>query len=65
MAEKLEPDPDGGLTILIQKDSPGKGKETNWLPAPAEGFFMMMRLYQPEERMYKGEYIVPPVRKAN
>jgi len=61
MAEKLKPDPDGGLTILIQKDSPGKGKEANWLPAPAEGFFMALRLYQPEERMYRGEYIVPPV----
>ena len=36
----------------------------NWLPAPADGFFVVMRMYQPEERMYRGEYIVPPVRKA-
>jgi len=64
MAEKLQPDADGGLTILIQEDSPGKCKEANWLPAPAEGFFMVMRLYQPEERMYRGEYMVPPVRKT-
>jgi hypothetical protein len=63
MAEKLEPDADGGLTITIQHDSPGKDKEANWLPAPAEGFFLNMRLYQPEERMYRGEYIVPPVQK--
>jgi len=65
MAEKLQPDPDGGLTILIQRDSPGKDKEANWLPAPAEGFFMIMRLYQPEQRMYRGEYILPPLRKIN
>lgn len=65
MAEKLEPDRDGGLTIRIQHDSPGKGRETNWLPAPAEGFFLVMRLYQPEERMYRGEYIVPPLRKID
>ena len=64
MAEKLQPDADGGLTITIQRDSPGKDKEANRLPAPAEGFFMVMRLYQPEERMYRGEYIVPPVRKT-
>ena len=64
MAEKLEPDADGGLTITIQRESPGKDKEANWLPAPGEGFFMVMRLYQPEERMYRGEYIVPPVRKV-
>jgi hypothetical protein len=64
MAEKLTPDADGGLTIVIRHDSPGKEKEANWLPAPAEGFFMIMRLYQPEERMYQGKYIVPPVTKV-
>jgi hypothetical protein len=42
MAEKLTPDADGGLTILIQHESPGKEKEGNWLPAPAEGFFMAL-----------------------
>jgi hypothetical protein len=51
MAERLKPDADGGLTITIQHNPPGKDMETNWLPAPAEGFFMVMRLYQPEERM--------------
>jgi hypothetical protein len=25
---------DGSLTFYIQKDSPGKDKESNWLPAP-------------------------------
>jgi hypothetical protein len=64
MAEKLQPDADDGLTITIQHDRPSKDQETNWLPAPAEAFFMVMRLYQPEERMYRGEYIVPPVRKV-
>jgi hypothetical protein len=61
MAEELQLDSDGGLTIYIGHDSPGKDKEANWLPSPAEGFFMVMRLYQPEQRMYDGEYIVPPV----
>ena len=27
-------DADGSLTIYVQKDSPGKDKESNWLPAP-------------------------------
>ena len=64
MAENLQPDADGGLTVLIQHDSPGAEKEVNWLPAPADGFFMVMRMYQPEERMYRGKYTVPPVRRT-
>jgi hypothetical protein len=64
MAEKLEPNPDGSLTINIQNESPGKSKETNWLPAPKEGFFLMMRMYQPEEKMYRGAYVLPPLQEA-
>jgi hypothetical protein len=64
MTEKLQPDADGGLTITIQHDRPAKDKEANWLPAPDAPFFMVMRLYQPEDRMYRGEYIVPPVQKV-
>ncbi len=52
---------DGSITIYIQHESPGKDKENNWLPAPADGFYLQMRMYQPEERMYKREYILPPV----
>ena len=53
MAEKLEPDAGcGGLTIYIQNESPGKDEEVNWLPCPKDGFFMVMRMYQPAEKMY-------------
>ncbi len=65
MAEKLRPDPDGGLTLLIQHHSPDSEQETNWLPAPPEGFFLMMRMYQPEERMYRGDYTVPAVKRTS
>ena len=64
MAEKLEGNPDGSLTLYIQHDSPGKNKEMNWLPAPKEGFFLMMRMYQPEEKMYRGAYILPPLQEV-
>ena len=64
MGEKPERDVNGGLTIPIQQTSPGPGKDANWLPSPDGGFFMVMRLYQPEERMYKGEYILPAVTKV-
>jgi hypothetical protein len=65
MAEKPQPDADGGLTLLIRHDTPNANRETNWLPAPAEGFFLIMRMYQPEERMYRGRYTVPPVKSTS
>jgi len=39
---------DGSLTLLIQKDSPGKANESNWLPAPDGPIYMVMRLYWPK-----------------
>ena len=43
----LEKDPDGGLTIYMQKNFPGSNKECNWLPAPNAPFFIVLRLYWP------------------
>jgi hypothetical protein len=30
----MKKNPDGSLTLYIQKDNPGADKESNWLPAP-------------------------------
>jgi len=43
----LEKDSDGGLTIYMEKDSPGSSKECNWLPAPNAPFFIVLRVYWP------------------
>ena len=42
-------DADGGLTIFVQKDSPGVDKESNWLPAPDGQFFLVLRTYLPAD----------------
>jgi hypothetical protein len=49
MLPGLKKNADGSLTIYIQKDSPGKDKEPNWLPAPNGPIFIVMRLYWPKE----------------
>ena len=58
--------PDGSLDLLIQRGSPGKDKEANWLPAPASGNFTMnMRLYWPQAGIIAGDWSPPPVRRVD
>jgi hypothetical protein len=38
------------LTLYVQKDSPGKDREANWLPAPDGPFYCIMRIYIPKPR---------------
>jgi len=52
---------DGSLTLLIQKDPPGGGWESNWLPAPDGPFYVVMRLYGPDEAALDGTWTPPPV----
>lgn len=56
-------DPDGGLSITIQAGPPGPGH--NWLPAPAgEGFYLVLRLYQPRPVHLEGRFRYPPVERV-
>jgi hypothetical protein len=49
MLPDMKTNADGSLTLYIQKDSPGKDKESNWLPAPNGPIYLVMRLYWPKE----------------
>lgn len=62
--EGLIYDEEGGLTIYIQHEKPEGAKSANWLPAPAEPFYLAMRVYGPEERVLSGKWIPPAVMKA-
>jgi len=64
MLPQFKKDADGGLTLLIQNESPGKDKESNWLPAPKGPFVMAMRLYWPKEEATEGKWTAPPAKKA-
>ncbi|MBB3979495.1 hypothetical protein GGQ64_004737 [Rhizobium azooxidifex] len=48
MLSGMKKDEDGSLTLYIQKDSPGADKEANWLPAPNDTIYLVMRLYWPK-----------------
>ena len=38
---------DGSFTMYLQATSPGKDKESNWLPAPKGPFYLLLRNYGP------------------
>ena len=67
MLPELKKNADGSLSIYIQKDSPGKDKESNWLPAPDGPMFVVMRLYWPKTDapsvypLGKGSWSPPPI----
>ena len=64
MLPELKKDADGGLTIYVQKDSPGKDKEANWLPAPDGPFWIPMRIYWPKIEALDGTWKAPPLNKV-
>ena len=61
MLPQFNRDADGGLTLLIQHESPGKDQEANWLPAPAGPFSMIMRLYLPKTEALEGKWASAPI----
>ena len=65
MLPHLKTDADGGLTIYIEADSPGKDKESNWLPAPKAPFMLTMRYYWPKPELLNDEWKSPPVQRVN
>jgi hypothetical protein len=49
MLPSMKKNPDGSMTIYIQKNSPGADKKSNWLPAPDGPIYLVMRLYWPKD----------------
>jgi hypothetical protein len=64
---KLKKNADGSVDLYLQNENPGKGKESNWLPAPADKFILMLRLYWPKETppsLLDGTWTIPGVTVA-
>ncbi len=65
MMDQFELADDGALVLHVGRDSPGEGLESNWLPAPAGPFYMVMRLYGPEAAALEGRWTPPRVEKVD
>ncbi len=64
---KLKKNADGSVDLYLQNENPGKGKESNWLPAPPDKFILMLRLYWPKETppsLLDGTWTIPGVAVA-
>lgn len=55
---------DGSLKLYVQSESPGPERVANWLPAPKDGFMLMMRLYRPRPSAIEGSWHPPAVMRA-
>ena len=53
-----------GITVYVQKESPGADREANWLPAPEGPFQMILRLYWPKEVALGGGWTAPKAVKS-
>jgi len=65
--DALKYNADRSLDIYIQPESPGKGKESNWLPSPAKGapIGVTMRLYSPKPQALDGRWVPPAISKVD
>ena len=66
--QNLKTNPDGSTDLYIQKDSPGKDKESNLLPAPPGDFILMLRMYWPNEKkpsIINGTWTIPAAKKVS
>jgi len=64
MLPNLKRNADSSITLYIQHESPGKDKESNWLPAPKGPFFFVNRLYLPKPEALDGTWKQVPLRKV-
>ena len=65
--QDLKRNADGSVDLYVQHKSLGADKESNWLPAPAGKFILMLRLYWPDESdpsILDGSWTIPAVKKV-
>ena len=65
--QSLKKNRDGSTELIIQQESPGAALESNWLPAPAGRFQLMLRMYWPNEAapsILDGSWRMPAVQRV-
>jgi len=55
---------DGSLTIYVQPNSPGKDKESNWLPSGKGNYQLTMKMYWPKKEVLEGRWTPPVIERV-
>jgi hypothetical protein len=61
--DTLKRNADGSLTLYAGAKSPGKAKESNWLPAPPGPFSLYVRAYWGKQAILDGSWQPPVIRE--
>ena len=61
---ELKNNTDGSIDLYLQNQNLGPDKESNWLPAPADSFNLVMRLFLPQPQALNGTWQPPGVELA-
>ncbi len=62
--DNLKPEADGSVVLYIQRESPGKDKEANWLPAAEGSFNVGLRMYNAGPAALTLDWVPPAVERA-
>lgn len=62
--KNLKYNADGSLTLYVGHTSPGKDRESNWLPAPDGTFSLYIRAYWGDKAILDGSWKPPVIQKA-
>ena len=61
-SKDLKRNKDGSLTFYFQSMSPGKDKESNWLPTPDGRFIAITRVYRPKAAALDNSWVMPALK---
>lgn len=61
--DRLQPEPNGELVLLIQHTPPSSGQAANWLPSPSGEFAVVLRLHGPRAAALDGAWVPPPIHR--
>ncbi|MEA3469576.1 MAG: DUF1214 domain-containing protein [Thermodesulfobacteriota bacterium] len=54
----------GSFELPIQHSRPEGEFAANWLPAPQGNFYVILRMYQPNDAILSGEYVLPQLEQV-